>query len=138
MSRHADRKPCVADLGRLERTIAALLRVGVACSLVLLAGGITISFIHHPGYLVDPATLDRLTHAGAAFPHRWSDVVSELWRGRGRAVMTLGLAVLIATPVVRVGVSFAAYVGRGDWRFAAITLMVLIVLLISFVLGKVG
>jgi uncharacterized membrane protein len=43
----------------------------------------------------------------------------------------LGLLVLVATPVVRVGASVAAFALEGDRLYAAITLVVLAILLTS-------
>jgi len=62
------------------------------------------------------------------------------WAGvralRGRAIVILGLLLLIATPVVRVAVSIFAFIYQGDRIFTLITAVVLCLLLLSFVLGK--
>lgn len=44
---------------------------------------------------------------------------------------------LIATPVVRVAVSFLLFLAERDWLYARLTMMVLLLLLASFMLGKV-
>lgn len=122
---------------RVESLLAGLLRSGVVLSLILLFAGMTLTMVRHPDYLTDPSNLDRLTQPGAAFPHTLHDVWGELMQGRGRAVMTVGLLVLVITPVLRVAASITAFVLDRDWAFAAITSLVLIVLLVSFALGKV-
>ena len=50
--------------------------------------------------------------------------------------LTLGLLVLIATPILRVMGSIAAFVYEHDWRYALITLIVLIVVMLSLALGN--
>lgn len=52
-------------------------------------------------------------------------------------VMMMGLLLLIATPVMRVAVSILAFAVQRDWRFVAITSVVLALLLLSFLLGNV-
>ena len=56
---------------------------------------------------------------------------------RGEAIVTLGLLVLIATPVMRVAVSVVAFIQHRDRTYALITAAVLCLLLLSLVLGRV-
>ena len=121
---------------RVELLISNLLRLGVSISLVLIVGGTIISFTRHPEYLSSTAELQRLTQPGAAFPHTLPDVVAGIRDLRGRAIVTLGLLLLIATPVVRVAVSIFAFIYQSDRIFTLITIVVLCLLLLSFVLGK--
>ena len=51
--------------------------------------------------------------------------------------MTIGLLVLMATPVVRVAVSAVAFIQHRDRTYALITSAVLCLLLLSLVLGRV-
>jgi uncharacterized membrane protein len=48
-------------------------------------------------------------------------------------LLQVGILVLLATPVARVLVSVAQYIGERDWRFTALTLIVLVELLASVV-----
>jgi uncharacterized membrane protein len=50
--------------------------------------------------------------------------------------LALGLLVLIATPILRVVGSILAFLYERDWRYAGVTTVVLIVVLISLLLGK--
>jgi uncharacterized membrane protein len=45
---------------------------------------------------------------------------------------------MIITPVTRVAVSIVAFAMERDWRYVGITALVLLVLLVSFALGKAG
>jgi uncharacterized membrane protein len=51
--------------------------------------------------------------------------------GPQRALLTMGLLLLIATPITRVAVSAAIYARRRDWVFAALTAIVLLELFAS-------
>ena len=122
---------------QVELLISGLLRVGVVTSLLVVLTGTVISFVHHREYLRSTEPLRRLTTpGGAAFPHN----VHEVWRGvkegRGQAIVVVGLLLLIATPVMRVAVSVFAFVYERDPAFVLITSIVLLLLLLSFVLGK--
>ncbi|MCJ7544483.1 MAG: DUF1634 domain-containing protein, partial [Phycisphaerae bacterium] len=88
-------------LRRMEKYLSALLRTGVAISIVFLLGGVLSMLIHHPDYLTDRSALAQLRTPGAARPpYSVTMLIADLRQVRGRAIMTLGLLVLIATPVV--------------------------------------
>ena len=122
---------------RVELLISNLLRIGVTVSLVLMVIGTIISFTRHPEYLSSAEELQRLTQPGADFPHTVPEVGAGVHDLRGRAIATLGLLLLIATPVLRVAVSIFAFIYQGDRVFTLITAAVLCLLLLSFVLGTV-
>ena len=65
--------------------------------------------------------------------------IAALLHGAGRldgpALTTLGLLVLMVTPIVRVVVLLVGWVRRRDWHFAAVALVVLALLVISLSLG---
>jgi uncharacterized membrane protein len=126
------------QLGYVEIVISRLLRAGVLISLSTVAAGLLLMFVHHPSYLRSIIDLQRLTSPGAAFPHTLREVSSGLLAMRGQAVVVLGLLLLIATPIMRVAVSIAGFVLQRDRAFVVITSAVLAVLLVSFLLGKVG
>jgi uncharacterized membrane protein len=126
-----------ADRARaVELLISNLLRIGVAASLLLVAAGTVISFMHHLDYLTQPPALGRLTTPGAAFPHTVHDVIQGVRDFRGQAIVMVGLMLLIATPVARVAVSIFGFVYENDRRYVIITTIVLALLILSFVLGK--
>ncbi len=72
------------------------------------------------------------------FPQTFGQVWAGLLILRPQAVITLGLLLLIATPVIRVAVSIVAFAAEHDRRFVVITLGVLLILLFSiFFVGAV-
>ncbi len=123
---------------KVEVLISSLLRIGVITSLSIVIIGTVISFWRHPDYTSVPAELRRLTSPGAAFPHSLREVWHGVVRLRGQSVVVFGLLLLISTPVLRVAVSVFAFVYQRDGRFVLITTIVLVLLLLSFGIGKVG
>ena len=72
------------------------------------------------------------------FPQTFGQVWAGLLVFRPQAIITLGLLLLIATPVVRVAVSIPAFAIERDRHFVVITTIVLLVLLFSiFFIGAV-
>lgn len=121
----------------VEQWISLTLRLGVGLSLLLLIIGTIITFRHHPDYGSQPDRLTEMMRPDAAFPHSIAALTSALDHGQGQAIVTLGLLVLIATPIVRVGISTLAFWHERDWPFTFITLFVLGLLLLSMGLGRV-
>lgn len=70
------------------------------------------------------------------FPHTLGEVGSGLLQFRSQAIIALGLLLLLATPVVRVAASIIAFAFEHDRRYVLITTVVLLVLMLSFFLGK--
>jgi len=123
---------------RAEVIISRFLRGGVLTSLALVVVGTILSFAHHPEYLRSARAYHDLTGPRTDAPRGLRGIAAGVDHLRGQAVVALGLLVLIATPVMRVGVSIALFLKRGDRTFAFITSVVFSLLLASFVLGKAG
>jgi len=122
---------------RVEATVSAWLRIGVVSSVLVILAGLVVSILRHPDHLTDPKAFLLLTSPGAAFPHSPADLATELLALRGRAIITVGVLLLIATPVVRVGVSLLAYWQERDWIYTTFTALVLAALVISFAVGAI-
>jgi uncharacterized membrane protein len=127
-----------ASVHRTEAAISVVLRAGVVISVALVLVGTSMSFANHHDYLSDPAALDRVVGPEADFPRTLPDVASGIANGHGRAVVALGLLVLVATPVIRVAVSIIAFARLRDRTFVLITSVVFALLLVSFALGRAG
>ncbi len=122
---------------RFELLISRMLLSGVVISMATVLLGLLLMFVHHPDYLKSAADLQRLTAPGAAFPNTLGDIARGVVTGRGQAVVAVGLLLLIAAPILRVAVSMLAFALQRDRTYAAISAVVLVILLISFLLGKV-
>jgi uncharacterized membrane protein len=129
--------PKDSKVRQVELMISNLLRIGVRVSLTLIILGTVMSFIHHPEYLYRRRPLERLTTpGGAAVPHTLHDVWEGINGLRGQAIVAFGLLLLIATPVVRVGISILGFIYERDLAYTAVTSLVLLLLILSFVLGR--
>jgi uncharacterized membrane protein len=115
--------------------IAVLLRLGViAAAGVLLVGGVVFLMRHGGEGVPDRRTFERQ-------PEKYAQPVpmfEEALEGSGRAIIQLGLLLLIATPVLRVGYSVIAFARRRDVVYIVVSLFVLIVLLVGFVFAPAG
>jgi uncharacterized membrane protein YfcA/uncharacterized membrane protein len=110
----------------MTKSIGWILQIGVMLSAATILLGIVL-LPTRPGGLSPERVL--------AFPQTLSLLASELLVLRPQAVITLGLLLLIATPVVRVAVSIVAFALEGDRRYVVITSIVLLILLFSLFLG---
>jgi uncharacterized membrane protein len=118
------------DEQRTEQFLGNLLRGGVILSAtVVLLGGI-IFLWRHGG---ERASYRHFVGLPPEYrePTRIVAAASYL---SGRAIIQLGLLILIATPVARVFCSALAFTWQRDYTYVCLTLMVLAVLLYSLFL----
>lgn len=114
---------------QMTSIISGILLIGVILSAcIIIIGLIMLPF--RPGGL----TTGRIEN----FPH----TIPTLWAGllalRPQAVIELGAVILILTPFLRVVASVVTFALERDRKYVIITLIVLIILIISFFLGKAG
>lgn len=120
-----------ALIRQAEIIISNVLRGGVLLSAGIILVGV-VAF-----YWPRPAAPGGGQSAGT-FPHTLAAVGQGLAHGQPVAIIALGLLLLLATPVARVAVSIVAFALERDWLYVAITTVVLIILLVSFFLGRGG
>lgn len=118
----------------MEIVIGKLLRYGVLLSgAVTLLGGIIFLFRHagsFPAYktfLGEPKEMTTL-----------KGIFYGILEMRGKAIIQLGILLLIATPVARILFSIFAFILEKDYLYAVITLIVLIVIGFSITGGFAG
>ena len=138
--RRLDAAPQADPLTRMELGISYALRGGVLLSAaVILIGILMLGWTGKTGYgsVVAHRLDDLLAYRGAAshFPTEPRAVMEGIRADRPYAFITLGLLLLIATPVVRVALSVAFFLAQADWLYVGITLSVLAVLILSFLAG---
>jgi uncharacterized membrane protein len=121
---------------RVEIVISWVLRIGVVTSLAVVVAGLVLMFAQHAEPFSSTTSLQELIKPGAVFPHTLAAVSRGASRMQGEAIVAIGLLLLILTPVVRVAVSILAFLYQRDRIFTFITLTVLIILLMSFVIGR--
>jgi uncharacterized membrane protein len=110
---------------RVDRLIGGILQAGVLASgILVLAGGI-LYLVH---YGMTPANY-RVFGAESSQIHGIWPILSGVARFDGRAIIELGILLLVATPVIRVLFSVLAFAIQGDRLYISITLLVLGILL---------
>lgn len=111
----------------VEIAISKMLRIGIVLAgLVIVIGLVLFLVTGESGY------------PGDTFPTSLPDIFQGLIQLKSVAIIEVGLILLILTPVFRVFVSMFAFIHEKDYRFVFISIFVLIILAISFALGKVG
>jgi uncharacterized membrane protein len=115
---------------RMDLLISYVLRGGVLLSagLLILGALLYATAALRSGSPAFPST----------YPHSLGDVLAGLTHGDPLAILSLGLLVLLLTPVARVLVSILAFARERDWLYVAITAVVLLILVVSFLLGAGG
>jgi len=110
----------------METIISNVLRFGVILSAIIIFIGLIIFLITgNSGY------------TGNYYPTNPLEILKGLISLKSYAIILTGLLILILTPVFRVGVSIIVFFQEKDFLYVKITSLVFIILLISFVLGKV-
>ena len=109
----------------LDRLVGRLLTIGTYGSIALLTIGSLLMFAGR----IDPL-------AGAP-PFEPSLIVDDITHLRPAGFMWLGLLTLLATPALRVVVSFAGFAARGERTMAVVAILILVVIGASIVLGSV-
>ncbi len=125
-----------------EEIIGWILRIGVTASAICIALGLLLLFITQAtGYqsFSNVANLVSYSHgAGGRFPTSPGDVISGVAQLKPYALIALGLLLLILTPVIRVAASIVIFLLEHDYAYVLITAVVLLILVVSFLLGKAG
>lgn len=106
---------------KTELIISGVLRGGVLLSVAVILGGLI--------YLYALKFTGNLHNS--TYPDTLRDLFSGLTRGDPLSVIVLGLMILLATPVVRVAVSIAAFAIEEDRTYVLITSLVLLILIFS-------
>ena len=116
---------------RVEQVVGNLLRIGVlVAAAVAMAGGIAV-LLQHGSRLADYGTFAGETAEFTSI----GGIVRGVLALDSRAVVQLGLVLLIATPIARVVFSLVAFLLQRDRLYVVITSVVLAVLVFSLVFG---
>lgn len=110
------------ERGSIDRPVALILLIGMLASIVLMLVGVVLLLARlgpHGVKLLPP--VHALTQALSFDPAGW---------------LSLGLFVLILTPVARVAVAIVSFAWIRDWRYALVSVLVLAAMLAGLVLGR--
>lgn len=116
---------------RMEEAVGRILRAGVILAAAVIVLGGVLYLRDHGGATPDYAVF-RGEPAALRTP---SGILRDAVAGEGRAVIQLGLLVLLATPVARVVFSIWAFARQRDAFYAMVAAVVLLVLLVG-ILGS--
>jgi uncharacterized membrane protein len=119
---------------RIERTIGNLLRMGVTLSAAVVAVGAIV-------YLWRHGTAPAVYHVFHDEPSELRSVWGILRSARsfsGRAIIQLGLLLLIATPIARVAFSIGGFAMARDRPYVVVSVLVLSILLYSLFGSALG
>lgn len=118
----------------LELTLAKVLSLGVLVSggfLILgLAGMLVTGQTGYPAAVTDFSRVRP-----EVFPHTPGAILAGLREGRPLALVSLGLLVLILTPMLRVASAVVLYFREHDWLYTGIAGGVLLMLVLGMALG---
>ncbi len=118
------------NLLKLEKAISYLLISGVTVSLILEVVGIVL-FYHAHGRLAFSESKAVFIHGANYFTFFLGLFQAGPAEERGIYLMTLGIAILILTPYLRVVVSVVYFAWDRNMKYVLITLFVLILLTLS-------
>jgi uncharacterized membrane protein len=114
----------------VETAVSAVLRTGVTMSAAIICAG--LGLLVAKGIFSNGMGID----AAVAYPRSLGALFSGLLALDPASVISLGLLALIATPFARVAVSIVAFAAEKDWRYVAITALVLAILVAGILMGK--
>jgi uncharacterized membrane protein len=121
------------DDKRVETWVGIMLRTGVLiAAAVVLTGGI----LYLAGHGAAPRNDYRHFHGQPPQYASLSGAVSNVNLHDPRSIIMLGLLILIATPVARVGMCIVGFVFERDRMYVAVSTVVLAILLYSLFLHK--
>lgn len=106
---------------RLERVLSWLLLVGLLVAVLLMLTGTVLAGVEVGG---------EVGHESSV-----TDVPRALANLEPNGFFDLGLLVLLATPIARVLALLIGFSRRQAWLFSAVSLVVLVVLALSVVIG---
>jgi uncharacterized membrane protein len=118
----------------IQLFIGSLLRWGVLLSMaVVILGGIIYIYRH------GQTTIDYATFTGEPyFTRNIKAMMIAVFAFKGRAIIQLGILLLIATPIARVLFSAIGFVLEKDYLYVGITLVVLAIIIVSMLGGFGG
>jgi uncharacterized membrane protein len=120
----------MAPLRTVEKAVGRVLRIGVILSATIICLGLVL--LAAKGIITNGMRID----AAIPYPRDLGALLSGLLALDPASVIVLGLVVLIATPITRVFVSIIAFALERDWRYVAVTAIVLAILIVGIALGK--
>lgn len=116
----------------LDRVVGTVLRVGSSVAVALILGGVLLMLW---AALFQSRPLPPVPQPGYTEPTRGLYALQAAIQGDPSGIISVGLMVLIATPVLRVASTVAYFLLKRDWTYLAVTGFVLLVLVVGLLVG---
>ncbi|MFT4062467.1 MAG: DUF1634 domain-containing protein [Edaphocola sp.] len=113
----------------LQLFIGNLLRIGVIIAMTVVIVGLAVYLFAGGNSTADYSHFDA---AHRFQPHLFME---QLRTGNSKAIMELGVMLLIATPIARVLFTMIGFWLEKDYQYTVIALLVLLVIICSLLLG---
>lgn len=113
------------DISKIEKRISIAMRIGVIVSAAVMIFGFVLLLVTYQDNFAgftDPSITEALRGLITLNPYSY---------------MLLGIFLLILTPVLRVVTCFIIFAKEKDKTYTVITLLVLLILVISFIVGLI-
>ena len=118
----------------MQAVIGWVLRLGVFISMIVVFFGGVIYLYRH-GYSIADY---RIFKGIPVFLQSPAGIIDGIINFRGRAIIQVGIILLIATPIVRVFFSAIGFILEKDYLYVSITLLVLAIIFFSMLTGHAG
>jgi uncharacterized membrane protein len=118
----------------IQLLIGSLLRWGVLLSMVVVAIGGVIYLYRHGHNISDYSVFKPQPN----FTRKIAPILQGVLALKGRAIIQLGILLLIATPIMRVLFSAVGFFLEKDYLYVAITVLVLAIIMFSMFGGFGG
>jgi uncharacterized membrane protein len=115
-------EPETGNRRELNEVVHRMLILGLAFSTTVIFVGLVLCLIYNC----------PMPNAVSGF----RDVWTGLSKGSPGSFLYSGILLLILTPILRVFGSLFEFIRKQDWRYALVTLLVLVILTIGIVVGK--
>ena len=115
----------------LEDLVVLVMRAGLVVSVALLIGGVLMTLLGPAGVADVHSRVNSSAYPLSRLLHTLPSAPSAV------AVMFMGLAALLATPLIRVTLAVLEFAKEGDWIYLGLTFLVLLILLISLFLPSI-
>lgn len=120
----------------LQQVIGNTLRWGVTIACTIAAIGGIVYLVRHGGETMPDYTTFDYAKASAETDYT---TLAGIWYGvmggSGRSLIQLGVIALLLTPITRVVLSLLDFIQEHDWLYAAITAVVLAVIICNSLEG---
>ncbi len=124
----------IYQANKMSLIISALLLTGLAIALLLAIAGEALSLARYANF----ETHYRVFNGEPTDLKTIHGVIADVLKGKSRAIMQLGVIILMGTPVARVALSAVTFAMEKDRQYVIISCLVLAALLYSFLSSSAG